>query len=196
MSQDHIILQFIKKVRRRLCRNIFATTMLWALFAGMTAWGIFHLIALFVPFYAAVMYGFLAFLLCLVMGVIVAIKRYPNLKSAALTVDSKGLKERVTTSYELSGKNDVCSQLQKNDTLERIRGLNIRKTFPLKVKKRVYLLLFSALIFMVTTAMLPAKTKTEAKELHEMKQQIADQEEKLEEKRRRHMEEARKRYQE
>ena len=79
MSQDHIILQFIKKVHRRLCRNIFAETMLWALFAGMTAWGIFNLIALFVPFYAAIFYGLLAFVICQIIGVFVAIKRYPNM---------------------------------------------------------------------------------------------------------------------
>ena len=170
MSQDHIILHFIKKVRRRLCRNVFISTMLWALFAGMAAWGVFNLIALFVPFYAAVLYGFLAFIVCIIAGVIVAVRRYPNLKSTALKIDSKGLKERVTTAYELSGKNDICSQLQKNDTLEKIHGINIRKSFPLKVKKRVYLFLFGALVFLVTTAALPAKTKQEAKEIHELKQ--------------------------
>ncbi|MBQ3036211.1 MAG: hypothetical protein IJD31_04695, partial [Lachnospiraceae bacterium] len=101
MSQDHIILHFIKKVRRRLCRNVFISTMLWALFAGMAAWGVFNLIALFVPFYAAVLYGFLAFIVCIIAGVIVAVRRYPNLKSTALKIDGKGLKERVTTAYEL-----------------------------------------------------------------------------------------------
>ena len=181
MSQDHIILQFIKKVRRRLCRNIFWTTILWALFIGMTMWGVFHHIALFVPFYAAVLYGFLTFIICIIGGIVIAVRRYPNLKSTALQIDSKGLKERVTTAYELSGRNDICSQLQKNDTLDKIRGINIRKSFPLKIKKRVYLFLFAALIFVVTTAMIPAKTKEEAKEQHELKQQIEEQEKVLEE---------------
>ena len=104
----------------------------------MVTWGVFHLIALFVPFYAAVLYGFLAFIVCITIGVIVAVRRYPDLKSTALQIDGKGLKERVTTAYELSGKNDICSQLQKNDTLEKIRGINIRKSFPFKIKKRMY----------------------------------------------------------
>ncbi len=181
MSQDHIILQFIKKVRRRLCRNVFVQTMLWALFAGMTAWGIFNFIALFVPFYAAVFYGFLAFIVCQVAGIIVAVRRYPSVKSTTLHIDSKGLKERVTTAYELSGKNDVCSQLQKRDTIEKINGMHIRKSFPLRIRKRMYFILFAALIFVVTTAMIPAKTKQEAKELHELEELIEEKEEILEE---------------
>ena len=115
MSQDQYILKFIKKVRKRLCRNLFIQTMLWSLAMGMLLWGIFNFIALFVPFYRAVLYGFLAFILCQIAGIIVAVKRYPGMRSTTLQIDSKGLKERVTTAYELSGKNDLCSQLQKND---------------------------------------------------------------------------------
>ena len=181
MSQDHIILQFIKKVRARLCRNVFVQTMLWALFAGMTAWGIFNFIALFVPFYAAVWYGFLAFLLIQIAGIIVAVRRYPNMRSTTIQIDSKGLKERVTTAYELSGRNDLCSVLQKDDTIRNIQGMHIRKSFPLRIRKRMYFLLFGALIFMVTCAMIPAKTKEEARLTHELQEAIEYQEEIMEE---------------
>lgn len=181
MEKDRVISSFIKKVRKRLCRNIWVQSMLWAFLAGMLVWGIFNLIALFIPFYGAPLYGLLGFVITLVAGWIVAVKRYPNMRRTTLQIDSKGLKERVTTSYELAGKTDFYSELQKSDTIKRIQGIHIRKSFPLMVRKRVYAFLFLALIFTVTTAMFPAKSKEVAREQHELQEQIEEKADALEE---------------
>lgn len=180
MEKDRQILAFIKKVRKRLCKNVWIRTMLWALFAGIVLWGIFNTIALFVPFYEAILYGLGAFLLALIVGWIWAGRLYPNLRRTTLQIDAKGLKERVTTSYELAGKTDFYSEMQKKDTLQKIQHIHIRKLFPVNVKKRVYFALFAALIFAVTTAMLPTKSKEIAREQHELKEAIDEKEQELE----------------
>ena len=181
MEKDQLIFRFIKKVRRRLCRHVWLKTMLWALFAGILAWGVFNTIALFVPFYGAVLYGLGALVLSLIVGCVVARFRYPNIRKTTLQIDAKGLKERVTTSYGLKGKTDFYSELQKKDTIDKIQRVHIRKSFPLRIKRRVYFALFAALIFAVTTAMLPAKAKELAREQYELQQEIEDKTSELEE---------------
>ena len=138
MEKDRQILGFIKKARKRLCRNIRVKIMLWALCIGILLWGILNTVALFVPFYGAMIYGFSAFVLSLLCGYIFARSKYPNLRRTSLTIDAKGLKERVTTSYELAGKTDFFSELQKSDTLARIRKIQVNKLFPLKLNKRIF----------------------------------------------------------
>lgn len=180
MEKDRIILKFIKKVRKHICKNIRIKTLLWAMVSGILLWGVVNTVALFVPFYYAPVYGIAVFLISLLAGFIVAKFRYPDLRSAALSVDSKGLDERVTTAYELSGKEDVYSLMQKEDTLQHISKVEIRKIFPLNVKKRVFVAMFAALVFGITTAMIPAQSKELARAQHDLKRQIEEKAEEIE----------------
>jgi len=120
MSRDQLILGFVKRIRKRLCGQTFLKWTVLAAATGLFVWGIFNTVALFVPFYNAILYGFIAFAVVLIAGMIYSIHFFPNVKETALRVDATGLKERVTTSLDLSGKDDVCSTIVKDDTLRYI----------------------------------------------------------------------------
>ena len=137
MSKDQLIIQFVKRVRKRLCFQTFFRWLLYACAAGMVVWGIMNTIALFVPFYGAIFYGFLAFILVMIAGGIYSIHLFPNIRQTALRVDSMGLKERVTTSLELSGKHDVCSTIVKDDTIRHIQNYPTKQFFPTRIPRRL-----------------------------------------------------------
>ena len=144
MERDKLILKFIKKVRRQLCSNIFFKGFFYSLAAGMIAWGVFNTIALFVPFYSAILFGLGAFVICLIAGCIISTRFYPSMERSTIIMDRLGLKERLTTSYGLKGKDDLVSRIQKDDTIRHIQKINIKKTFPFRLRKRFLAILFSS----------------------------------------------------
>ena len=181
MELDKRIEKIVKNARKRLCKIRFYKMLLLFIIIGLTVWGILQTIALIVPFYEASIIGIIACMVLVIAGVIVAICSYPNMKQAALSLDSKGLKERVTTSMQLRGKKDVFSQIQKKDTLEKAEKISIRKAFPYNIKKILFLFLFLSAMYVLTTAMIPAKAKEIAHENHILKQEVKTAEEELEE---------------
>ena len=188
-SQDKYILQFVKGVRSRLCRQTFIKWFLMAAAAGLFVWGVFNTVALIIPFHGAILYGLGAFVIVLIVGSLMSIRHFPNVKEAAFQVDATGLKERVTTSLDLSGNEDGFSNIVKEDTIRRIRNYPTKKFFPTRVSRRLLLVLFLCMAFVISTAMIPAKSKDVAKQKHElwkqekeMQKQIEEYKEEIEEK--------------
>ena len=180
MEIDKRIEQIVKSARKRLCKIKFYKALLLFLIIGLVVWGIFQTIALIVPFYSASLVGIAACMVIIVAGIIITIVRYPSMKEAALKLDSKGFNERVTTSMQLKGKQDVFSTIQKNDTIAKTNGISMRKIFPLRINKLLFLFLFLSAIFVLTTAMMPAKSKELAVENHLLAEEIKEAEEELE----------------
>ena len=128
-EKDRLILQFIKKVKNRLQGISMWKYMLMSVVFGLVIWALVNAVALVFPVYAAVLYGAIVCLLVMVAGAIVAVLHFPTKKQAALAADSKGLKERVTTAYELMGRDDIFSRIQKDDTVKAIKGFDIKKRY-------------------------------------------------------------------
>ena len=168
MGKDQLILQFVKKVRKRLCFQTFIKWFLYAASAGLIVWGIMNAISCFVPFYGAVLYGFFAFLVIMIVGSLISIRFFPTIRQTAFRVDSTGLKERVITSMDLKGKNDICSTIVKDDTIRHINNYPTKQFFPTRVSRRMLLILFLCAAFVLSTAMIPAKMKDQAKLNHEI----------------------------
>ena len=80
MGRDQLILKFVKRTRRRLCFQTFLKWFLIGATAGFAVWGIMNTIALFVPFYGAIFYGFLAFLVVMIAGCILSVRFFPNIR--------------------------------------------------------------------------------------------------------------------
>ncbi len=181
MSENDLkIEKLIKKTRNRICKVTFYKSLLFVITLGFCVWGLFQLIALFVPFYGAKIFGSAAFLVVLIAGVIITVNKYPTLKQAAIKLDSAGYKERVLTAMELKGKNDVFSNLQKEDAIEATKQISLKKTFPFNIKWKMFLFAFLSFLFVLSTAMIPAKSKDIAEENHILKQEISEAEEELE----------------
>ena len=181
MEADKLIEKVVKNARKRLCRIKFYKGLLLFLIIGLSLWGLMQLISLIVPFYSATIIGISLCIVTIIVGIIITVVRYPSMKEAALKLDSKGFKERVTTSMELKGKKDIFSTMQKNDTLEKTAGISMRKIFPMRINKLLFLFLFLSAMFVLTTAMIPAKTKEIAIENHILEEEKKDAEKELEE---------------
>ena len=97
-----------------------------------------------IPFRSEIAYGSIIVLVILSVGYSF-VKRYRK-KQVALIVDSKGLKERVTTYLVLRGKEDDFAIAQREDTLEAIRKFNIKDKLPIRFPKKEAIL---ALVFAV-----------------------------------------------
>ena len=180
MEIDSRIEKIVKKARNRICTVKFLKAIIPIMIIGLTVWGIFQIISLFVPFYGATVFGILACMLVILVGVIVTIIRNPSKKQAALQLDSKGLDERITTSLGLKGKKDTFSMLQKNDAYARAQKISLKKAFPVRIKGRFFVMLFLSLMLVVSTGLMPAKSKDLAQEIHIVKQEIRQAEEELE----------------
>nr|MCR4686030.1 hypothetical protein [Lachnospiraceae bacterium] len=181
MDIDAVILQFIKKVRKRICSDITGKAIILGIAVGFLIWGIFNFIALFVPFYGAVWYGLAA---GIVVGILIPILspiRYPSIKETGHKIDNLGLKERVTTSLYLSGRHDDMSMLQKNNTLSFIQKVNVKKAFPRKLNKKLLLFLLATFLFATVTWVIPAKAKEDAEINHMFEEQVKEKQEEIEE---------------
>ena len=180
MEIDKRIDKLIKNARKRLCRIKFYKGLLLAVIIGLAIWGIMQTISLFVPFYGAPIVGILLCMATIIIGVIITILRYPSKREAALMFDSKGFNERVITSMELKGKHDIFSSMQKEDTLQKTATVSMRKVFPMRINKFLFLFLFLGLMFVITTGLMPAKTKEIAQENHILSEEKKIAEDELE----------------
>ena len=181
MEIDKKIEKLVKNARKRLCRIKFYKGLLLCIIIGLALWGIMQTISLIVPFYGAHVVGILLCMATIIVGVIITIFTYPSMKQAAIRFDSKGFNERVVTSMELKGKHDIFSSMQKADTLNKTSSVSMRKVFPMKINKLLFLFLFLALIFVITTGLMPAKAKEIAMENHILQEEKKIAEEEIEE---------------
>ena len=181
MEQDTKILAFIKKAKKRIRRQKFWRVFCIALIAGMIIWGLINTVALFIPIYKAILIGMGAMIVCVIAGIIAGPFFAPSIEQTAKMIDGKGFKERVSTAYELKGKDDFYSNLHKRDTCSQIQNVSMKKLFPGKLSKKVMIIMFASFLFVVATAMAPAKTREEAQEIHEVNEEKKDVTAQLEE---------------
>lgn len=181
-EKDRVIINFIKKVKGRLQIISMWKYMLISVVIGLSAWTLVNVTALIWPIYAAVYYGAAACVLVILAGIVAAVLHFPTKKQAALAADSKGLKERVTTAYELMGKEDIFSRIQKDDTVKAIKGFDIKKSFPFVWRWKWLLAAFMCMIVVLVTAMLDTEAKREAVRIHAVKEKAEEKKEELAEK--------------
>ena len=127
MNQNDIqIVKFIKRVRKRMTEQSVLRMGAWGAAAGFGLAVVFSIIALFVPWYYAPLFAIISAGTGILAGIIIGIVRRPDMKTAALKLDAHGFHERLITSYELIGKDDSVSRMQKQDTVGRIGGFQSR----------------------------------------------------------------------
>lgn len=177
---DRQIDKFIAKVRARLRELAIINRLLCFTSIGLGIALVFSIVSIFVPFYYAIWLATGAVLLALFIGIILGIKNTPSKVKSALLVDAKGHKEKVTTAYELKGRQDAFSLLQKRDAKKVIDNFAIRKEFPIKVKgKQAFLFVSLALLFTISSLIdTPARDQAAAR--HEVNKEVAEKIAKIE----------------
>lgn len=178
---DSQIVKFIKRVRRRMTEQKILRYGVWGAIGGFGVAVICSIVALIVPWYYAPLFAMTGACVGILAGIILGIIKKPDMKEAALGLDAHGFHERLITSYELVGKEDAFSRVQKQDTLRRLGNFQIRKTFPLKLRWQMLMTMLGLAASFAIISFIPTAAKEAAQEYHEIASQVDEEIEKVEE---------------
>lgn len=165
---DTKIKQFVYRVRARLREQKMIDSLLKITGIGLFLAVLISLVSLVVPFFYAEIVAAGVIGLSFVIGVAEGIKKTPTPMEAALTADSKGHKERISTAFFLVGREDAFSKLQKKDALGIIERFQIRKEFPLRLQAKPVLIVLG-LVFLFTVSSL---VDTPAREMERLRHDV------------------------
>jgi cell shape-determining protein MreC len=175
---DRELLQLFRKVRDRIHSNIILDYSVKAMAAGLGLSLLAALLARFVPIYAVYTKGALGVLTAVLLGVLYGAFRTPSSRRTALKVDGLGLQERTLTAVDLIGEQSTFAILEKEDALRHLKGINLKKSFPIRPSKKylaICMLLVSVLLF---SAFIPNPMAEKARELNKLNQEISKQQKK------------------
>lgn len=135
-SLNNEILTFIKKASKRIKANFIINLSIIGLKYLLCLILSLLLISLFItiPYIEEVSLGIL--IIGLIGIIVFGFIKAPDNKKVALIVDSKGLKERLTTSLEFINEEDNISIAQKNDTVKFIKNFNIKENLKISIDKK------------------------------------------------------------
>lgn len=170
---------FLGKAKFRLFRQIFLRIFSRYAFFGVAASLIVSVVELFVPLYYAGLLEILFLLFAVIGALIHCLVIFPSDMGAARYVDSTGLKERLTTSVELFGRDDELSVLQRADTLDNVKDFSFKYRLPFCWYWKRYIAVLVLLFAMCICVLLPSDAKNMAKAVHEFAKLEGSEEEKI-----------------
>lgn len=180
-EQEKEIERFLKKGQKRICSNLFLKSMFSYLSIGFAIGIVMNLISLCVPFYGAIAISVGIIIGILVIGSLITILRFPNQRETALIIDKTGFQERLITSLELKGKQDVLSELQKESTIHVIHNVVLKEQIPYCISRKQVMtcLLMVGMFFLIVW--IPSPMKERAMAQHQLQQLEKENVEKIEE---------------
>jgi hypothetical protein len=170
---DKEILSCIRKIKRRIHRNIILDYIVWGIILSLCCGSLVSMAALLFPLYKVHLIALKLLEAGAAAALLIGLTRIPKNSKAARTADSLGLKERVTTSMEFIGVEEGFAVIQKKDTLKRLKALDYKEglTFSFKKKQLILVLIFSLIIIGSMLISTPAKSKAEIKYKFEIMQE-------------------------
>lgn len=172
---DQQIHLFLCKLRRRLSVQLALDLFPYVLSAGSLL-GIVHVLpAIFYPLYYANALAIFWIAVSFFLGILYFLLHTPKEIQAAHIGDTIFKKDRLLTSLELRGNDSDISRLQKEDTLSRMTACDIRKEFPFHVHRKRTLFCFLSLGIFFFLFLLPSDAKSEAYQLHAIRQKTKEE---------------------
>jgi hypothetical protein len=166
-SLNNEILTFIKKASKRIKANFIINLSIIGLKYLLCLILCLLIISLFITIPYVEEVSLIILLIGLISIIILGFIKAPDNKKVALIVDSKGLKERVTTSLEFINEEDNISIAQKNDTLKFIKNFNLKENLKITVDKKQILVVISLIALCILTAFIDTSAKKEANNIRE-----------------------------
>ena len=182
-NQTLYVIRFLRQARIRLSLGVLVDVMLKALAAGFLVGAVINLIALFVPIYGAFAISWIVLLLVCIIGFFYGVLHFPGFKKTALEIDKKGLQERLTTFVEMEkmGLSPEWQKLQTEDTYKAVCDFNLKEKVKITINKKVLYALVGMIGLFTVAAVLPSPNKELAIILHEQKDAVQGEIEKVEE---------------
>lgn len=116
----------------------------------------------------------------LVFGGIGAFYKKPSFRDTATLIDSFELKERVSTSLELMGKETVVAKLQKEDTIKLLEDKALNKQISIKPSMKILSVICIILLATVSISFIPTKSYVLAKEKEDNFEKVEEEKAKIE----------------
>ncbi|MDD7792887.1 hypothetical protein [Clostridium sp. 'White wine YQ'] len=173
-NKEKQIIYFIKKAGRRIKIQIVLNKVTKGLLVALVLSTLLCLISLFVPFYESVFLSLFFISASLIGGLIIALFYFPSIKEQGIILDSIGLEERASTALELIGRDEDYAIIQREDALECLKKIDIKKGLPLRVNKKLLLSIGVFLILFITFILVPTPAKGVAKDAHELEKKKSE----------------------
>ncbi|WP_238882417.1 hypothetical protein [Clostridium sp. YIM B02551] len=167
-DKEKQIIYFIKKAGRRIKIQIVLNKVTKGLLMALVLSTLLCLISLFVPFYESVFLSLFFISSSLIGGLIIALFYFPSIKEQGIILDSIGLKERASTALELIGRDEDYAIIQREDALDYLEKVDIKKGLPLRINKKLLIGIGAFLILFITFILVPTPAKGVAKNAHEL----------------------------
>ena len=176
---DRELLQLFRKVRDRIHSNLILNYAIIGAVVALVCSILAAILSRFIPIYAVYSKAALGVLGASLIAIVYGAFKTPKNRQVALKVDKLGLQERTLTAVDLIGEQSTFATLEKQDALKHLKAINFKKAMPIRPNRK-YLLLCALLITTLTaSAFLPNPMAEKARELNQLKQEIAKQQKKV-----------------
>lgn len=172
MPQQNLIMEIIKKIRRKIWRNKIIEMLVNGLFYAAVLLLILTLTLFFYPVVYAPIKAFYIVAGIMVFVLLIGIFKRPGLYQAAAEGDSNGLEERLITYWEYKEEDSLMVEILNDEVENALREKDLSRMCSLKISGRK--LLLSAVIFVVIWGvyLLPVGKRQEAEKKEEVNVQI------------------------
>lgn len=174
------ILKTIRKARDRMHSSVILNITAKFFLAALVAYLLVILVSRFFPIYNPYYKGLLFACGISILGLLFSLFMPPKNESVALCLDSKDLAERTITAYELIDDNSEIAIIQKKDTLEHLKNINIKEAITIKWPKKLLSLCLLLICLILVSAAVPNSMAGKAAELNKVKQEIKEHKKELE----------------
>lgn len=178
---DLSIIKFLKKVSLRIKTNFLLKNIIVGLIVSLILSLFIVVTSIFITIEDSVEICFIVIIINSITVIIFSIIETPKKKEIALIADSKGLKERVTTSIDFLGNNDDLSILQKQDTVKHIKNYDIKKNLPIRVPRRGLIIIAILCASCLIGSFIPSNAKQKEREMRSFKREKKEVVKKIEE---------------
>jgi hypothetical protein len=113
-------------------------------------------------------------------GVLISVFSRPGKKALIKTADELGLKERLTTAWQLQGEQSAIARLQREDTFKAVSGTDFKKLYPIRFPVKFALVLAVSLILTLASFMVTGYARGTAAQIEKLQNIVNEQLEKLE----------------
>lgn len=148
--REHSLKKALGPAKKRIILRHLLKYMVIGVIASLGLVVIIRGVSFFIPIESVWKIGIVAGVTLILASVIIGWFKRPSLYKIAKTVDKMGLKEKVITACELSDREDTFAQLQRQDAIVSLNGLNT-KSISLRMPK-IYYYIITALAFSLVLA--------------------------------------------
>jgi hypothetical protein len=179
---DRQLQEALRPVIMRLRREHYLIALMRALAVALAGSLLLFILAFFRPWADVPTYCLAGAGVILLLALAWAVISRPGLWEAACQADAQGLKERVSTALELSGRppgNELQTR-QREDALNRLQALDMEASFPLRLPRREGKVLVALALFLIAANVIPNPQQGEVERQRAIRREIAQQQKQVE----------------